>query len=67
MYRGGEAKEGAAGEAMVGFIKRSEAWDRKQVAEREEAIGKKKYEALLTRKICPSCIQVPRRAAPASS
>jgi hypothetical protein len=40
---------------MEGFVKRSDAWTRKTREMLDEARGKKAYEALLTRKICPEC------------
>ena len=51
----GEAKE--QDDVMAQFVKRSDAWNRKVTADREAEIGKRAYEALLTRKVCPDCVQ----------
>jgi hypothetical protein len=42
-------------EPMAHFVKRSDAWGRKVRASQAVASGKQAYEALLTRKVCPSC------------
>ena len=40
---------------VAAFIKRSDAWTRKVREDKAEAIGKRDYESLLTRKVCPEC------------